>query len=239
MNILVTGGASGLGKAITEKLASKPENKVYFTYAHSAETARQMEAELKNVKALHCDFSNTDSLDKFLPAIQEMDLDVLVNNAYTHIHKEHFYKSDPQVFINGFMQNIIPVIRITQEAIKVFRKKKAGKIISIASAANINKPPAGWSDYAACKAYLLSMSKSWATENIRFNISSNCISPAFMETPLTADTDERVVEEMRNNHPLKKLLSPDEVAEAVLFLSGASAQINGINMIMNSGSDII
>src|ERR1019366_7084787 len=125
-----------------------------------------------------------------------------------------------------------------QEAIKTFRKKKFGKIINIISSALVNKPPIGWSEYVANKSYLLAMSKAWAAECIKFNITSNSISPSFMLTNLTSDTDERVIEQMKEEHPLKRLLTTDEVAEAVVFFTKSSQQINGTNLVINAGTEI-
>ena len=133
---------------------------------------------------------------------------------------------------------MVPTIKITQEAIKVFRKKKFGKIINILSTVVVNKPPIGMSEYAALKSYLFSLSKSWAAENATFNITSNSISPDFMQTKLTAYKDERLVELYAQAHPLKKILTPKEVADAVVFLVNCSQQINGINMVINSAQSI-
>ena len=238
MNILVTGGASGLGAAIVKKLAANAGNKVYFTYASSKSAAQQMEADFPNCTSLHCDFSDAGSMDNFIAELANTDIDILVNNATGKIHKAHFYKTDPAVFLKSFETDVLATIRITQESIKLFRKKKFGKIINIISSALINKPPIGWSGYVANKAYLLSMSNSWATEYIRSNITSNCISPSFMKTSLTSDTDERIVQQMEDEHPLKKLLTTEEVADTVLFLTTATQHINGINLIMNAGADL-
>jgi hypothetical protein len=60
-----------------------------------------------------------------------------------------------------------------------------------------------------------------------------------MQTAFTDDTDERVVEGMVNSHPLKRILTPNEVADSVLFLVNSTQQINGINLIMNAAIDII
>ena len=155
------------------------------------------------------------------------------------ISKKHFHKMTDRDFMQGINRNVLPVLSITRAAIEIFRKKKFGKIITILTASIINKPPLGYSEYTACKAYLLSMSKSWANEYASFNISSNCISPAFMKTGLTNDTDERIIEEMTVKHPLKSLLSTLETAKAVEFFVGASQQFNGINLIINSGADVI
>jgi NAD(P)-dependent dehydrogenase (short-subunit alcohol dehydrogenase family) len=82
------------------------------------------------------------------------------------------------------------------------------------------------------------MTKVWATENVKYNITSNAVSPSFMLTGFTKDMDERVVEQIENNHPFNKLLSTAEVAESVVFLLNATAQINGINLIINAASNI-
>lgn len=239
MNILVTGGASGLGASIVSVLAADAGNTVYFTYASSADKAKALEAAMPNTKGIHCDFADGESVSKLLAAIPTFDLDVLVNNANGKIHKGHFYKMEAEVFRSSFEQNILQTLRITQEAIKIFRKKKFGKIINIITSAIISKPPVGWSEYVANKAYLLSMSKSWAIEGVKFNITSNSISPAFMLTNIHADTDERVIEQIVQAHPMGKLLETGEVAQAVKFLVHATQQINGTNMVMNAGDDML
>ncbi len=239
MNIIITGGASGLGASIVSKLAAAGGNTVYFTYSRSEAAAKEIEKTYPNAKAIHCDFISRSSIDDLLARIAEINPDVLINNANSGLHKEHFHKIDGNVFLNSFGHNVLPTILITQECIKSFRKKKFGKIINIISAYVAGKPPTGLSEYVANKAYLLSMSKSWANELIRYNITSNSISPSFMLTGLTADTDERVVEQMITDHPLKKLLTTDEVADAVLFFANAPQHINGTNLLMNAGSDIL
>jgi hypothetical protein len=88
------------------------------------------------------------------------------------------------------------------------------------------------------KAYPGELTKVWVAENARFNITSNTISPSFMQTSLTAGIDERVVEQIKESHPLKKLLTVDEVAKTVAFLVNASSQINAIDILMNGGANI-
>src|SRR5579863_957780 len=202
MNILVTGGSSGLGASILKKLVTDNKFFIYFTYTNSRESATQTESTYRNSKAVHCDFLDNKSVDDLVNQIKDYDLDILINNAATAIHKEHFYKTEPALFLQSFEYDIVPTLKITQEALKTFRRKKFGKIINIISSAVVNHPPVGWSSYVANKAYLLSMSKSWVVENSRFNISSNNISPSFMQTGLTSDTDERIIEQMIEGHPL-------------------------------------
>ena len=239
MNILVTGGSKGLGSAIVKQLSANVENHVYFTYYKSLDQANQITKNHKNTSAIYCDFNDADSVKELILLLEKFDIDVLINNATVSYEKNHFHKLNPDVFQDSFKVNILNTVTITQELIKLFRKKKRGKIITILSSATINKPPAGWSEYVASKNYLLSLSRSWATENIRHNISSNCVSPSFMLTDYNSNVDERVIEDIVKTHPLKKLLTVEEVALTIEFLTSCSPHINGVNIVMNAGQDLL
>ncbi len=240
MKILVTGGGSGLGKSITTALAKDENNIVYFTYNTSFFNAKEIEKEYKNTVSIKCDFKNINELNELKEKIEDFNLDLLVNNAYSgEAIKTYFHKIPTTEFQTDFTNNILPTVIITQSVISSFRKnKKSGKIITILSSFLMNSPPTGASIYVANKAYLKSLVNSWATENIKFNISSNSISPSFMQTNLTKDVDERIIEQMKDSHPLKRLLKIEEVAETVVFLKNSSSQINGIDIPLNAGINI-
>lgn len=239
MNILITGGASGLGRAITEKLAADKGQKVYFTYSRSVEKARDLESKNSNVQAIQCDFKDASSIISLCDRVKALDIDILINNAFCGIESKHFHKIDAEVFSNSFNWNVLPSLQITQAVLKHCRKKKFGKIITILTSYLTNKPPIGLSEYVANKAYLLSMHKSWVNENTKFNIASYCVSPSFMQTPLNQEVDERILDGMIANHPLKKLLTTAEVADTVHFLCTAPANLSGTHLILNSGKNII
>ncbi len=239
MTILVTGGVSGLGEGITKALANDPSTKLIVTYNRSGEKAAELARTFANVRAVKCDFGQPSDLDQLLALVEQENIDVLVNNAFTGMRKEHFHKSAEAAFLQSFTDNVLSTVRITQKAIGVFRKKNFGKIITILSSAIINKPPTGWSIYVAEKNYLHSLAKSWAIENARFNITSNMVSPSFMLTDLNKGTDERVLDDARTKLPLKKFLTPEETAEAVRFLVNCSQQINGNNIVINQAEDLI
>ena len=239
MNILVTGGASGLGKSITEILLKNKNHTVYFTFCSSKENAAIICSEFPNSKGIECDFNDINSVNSLCEMIPDLRLDVLINNAYSgNFITKHFNKISPDVFSTDFNKNIIPTVFITQSAISYFKKMKSGKIITILTSALVNNPPSGASSYVAVKAYLQSLVKSWATENKKFNITSNSVSPSLMQTKLTSDIDERIIDQIIDDHPLKKILKTSEVAETVAFLVHSSQQINGVDLVINSAENI-
>lgn len=143
------------------------------------------------------------------------------------------------MLIDGFNTNILPLVSITQMALETFRKKKNGRIITVLTASLVGVPPLGYGKYGAEKAYIGQLAKTWSKEYIKFGVTSNCVSPDFMQTSFTSDTDERVIEQMTANHPLKEILTPKQVAEVILSLLNAPKHVNGVNIPINAGVNIL
>lgn len=239
MKILLTGGASGLGESITRTLAKDTNNTIYFTFSQSSTKAQQLEAEFKNTIAIACDFADEKAVETLVQKIAELDLDILIHNAYSGDYlKTHFNKIETADFLTDFKVNILPVVTITQAAINSFRKQKSGKIITVLTSALIDVPPVGSAVYASNKSYLAKLTQVWANENAKFNITSNSVSPAFMETAMTSAIDERIKEQIIENNPAKRLLTTEEVAEAIAFLVKDSTQINGKDFVINAGDTL-
>jgi 3-oxoacyl-[acyl-carrier protein] reductase len=234
VNVLLTGGASGLGASITQLLATRRDTFIYITYSRSEDAARKFEHIYPNVKATHCDFANVNSVQVLVSLISSWNIDILINNAAGPLKLEHFHKADLNDFRQSFLRDVLPTLQITQEALRGFRKKKFGKVITILSSSLASGPPIGWSSYVAGKAYLMAMNKSWAIENAKFNIACNCISPTLMRTGLTSTLDERLVEQVMKNSPGGRLATTQSVAESVLALVTAAQDINGENQILNT-----
>ena len=239
MVVLITGGSSGLGESITRRFAKDPICTIYFTFNQSENNAKKIESECPNTTAVKCDFANENDVKKLAEHIAVINPSVFINNAYSgSFMKSHFHKTHAGDFLTEFKNNIIPVIILTQAAINCFRKKKSGKIITVLTAALVNVPPAGASIYVANKAYLAQLSKVWAAENSKYNITSNTVSPSFMKTNFTNDIDVRIVEQIKEGHPLKRLLATEETAETIFFLANASDHLNGIDIVINSAINI-
>jgi len=239
VKFLVTGGASGLGKSIVEKLTSNKDSTVYFTYCKSQQTAIELEEKFENTRAYFCDFEELSSFNALLLELESLDIDVLVNNALPKITIKHCYRTSRDEIEKSFCLNVVPTIELTKTVFRKFRKQKSGKIITILTSYLVNRPPIGLSEYVANKAYLLSMARSWAVEGVRNNITSNCISPSMMETSLIDSIDERQVEAFLEEQPGKRFVSTHEVAAAVEYFSLSGSHVNGVNMPMNGGVDVI
>lgn len=240
MNILITGGTGGLGQAMVNEFCAEIDNNVYFTYCHSEAKATELTAKYSNSHSLKCDFSNTEEISALQANISDMSLDVLVNNAWWGKPEGiRFNRLTSGQIEATFVNNVLPTVAITQTALETFRKKKSGKIITILTSYLVGTPPLGYSLYAATKAYIAQLAKSWSCEYIKLGITSNCVSPEFMRTDFTSETLECVVEELANANPLKRLVTPSEVANVVRMLSAASCQLNGVNIPINAGTKIL
>ncbi len=239
MNILITGGSSGLGRALVERLASNLENKISFTYCSNESSAKELMCKYSNVSAYQVDFRKTDSVVAFTEQLAISEVEALINNAYSgKAQGTHFHKTDISDFEVAFNNNILPTIMITQACLNGMRKRKYGKIINIITSYVMDVPPAGFSVYASTKAYIRQLSKSISKEYGRYNITSNCILPDYMSTPF-GKVAEFQLEQMITAHPLKKLLQPEEVADVIVNVLKASQQLNGVEIPINAAQHIL
>ncbi len=205
MKILITGGASGLGKKIIEKIHSN--NEVHFTYNNSKESSDNILLRYKNVYSYRCDFTNSLDIKLFLKDIEKINFDVLINNYYAGLFLDkHFLKTDTNDFLKAFENNILPVIKISKFLLQKFKKQKKGLILSVSSSA-MSSPPVGSSVYVIIKSIINQLSLVWNAEFNKYNVESKIISPGFMKTDLTSNIDERIVDLYFNT------ISKDELNE--------------------------
>lgn len=229
MNILITGGGSGLGEAITRELALDEECRIFFTYCRSEANAHLLEKSFPNTTAIRVDFTKKEDIAALIQQMETMKLDALINNAITGIELKRFHEVDPEFYLERFQKNVTPVIAITSQAINIFRKRGKGKIITILTSYLSQHPPLGLSAYVAEKAYLASLNKSWATENSRFHITANTISPSFMSTGLTKEFDQRLIA-----GEAKNALDPNVVAQKVGELLHSADEVSGTDFMIKS-----
>ena len=230
-NILITGASRGIGKGIAQTFAQHGAN-VAFTYSSSAGPAEELEQELTalgvKAKAYQSNAANFESAQQLAADVLKEfgSIDVLINNA--GITKDNLLmRISEEDFDKVIEVNLKSVFNMTKAVQRTMLKQRHGSLIHMSSVVGV-KGNAGQSNYAASKAGIIGFSKSIALELGSRNIRSNVIAPGFIETEMTGKLPEDVVAQWRAGIPLKRGGSPDDVANACLFLaSDLSAYITG------------
>ncbi len=234
---LVTGGSQGLGRAIALKLAENGADiaVVYVGPEEPAvETCGKIKAMGRRVKAYVCDVRDEQAVEETVQAVKA-DLgapDILVNNAGVTRDMLLLSMKD-QDYDTVLDINLKGAFHMTRACYRDFMRKRYGKIINISSIAGL-VGNAGQVNYAASKAGLIGMSKSIAKELGSRGVCCNCIAPGFIETDMTKDikADNPLLQQV----PMKRMGSPEDVANAALFLaSPESDYITGETLRVDGG----
>ena len=236
---IITGGSRGIGRGIAVEFAKQGAN-VAFTYSSSVDAAIALENELK---ALGVNAKGYQSNAAIFDAAQELakevladfgTIDVLINNA--GITKDNLLmRISEDDFDKVIEVNLKSVFNLTKAVIRPMMKQRKGSIINMSSVVGL-KGNAGQANYAASKSGIIGFSKSVALELGSRNIRSNVVAPGFIETEMTAKLDEKVVEGWRNEIPLKRGGTPEDIANACIFLaSDMSAYITGQTLSVDGG----
>ena len=228
---IITGASRGIGKGIAEVFAKNGAN-VAFTYSSSAESALALEKELeilgvkaKGYKSNAADFNEAQKLvDDVLAEFGTID--ILINNA--GVTKDNLLMRMSEEDFDAVINiNLKSVFNMTKAVQKTMLKNRAGSIINMCSVVGV-KGNAGQANYAASKAGMIGFTKSIALELGSRNIRCNAIAPGFIETEMTAKLNEDVVQGWRDTIPLKRGGSPEDIANACVFLaSDMSAYVTG------------
>ena len=225
-NFIVTGASGGIGNSIIKKLNEAGAN--ILASGTRIEKLEELKKNFKNIKIIKFDISQSDKIEEFIEnATNELggSLDGVVNNAGISQDNLAIRMSldEWQKVINI---NLTSTFLMSKFAIKKMLKNKSGKIVNITSVVG-HTGNLGQANYTASKAGIIAMSKSLAIEYAKKNINVNCISPGFIKTAMTDKIDEKFKEVIISKIPSARLGEPDDIANAVLFLS--SDQSNYIN----------
>ena len=234
-NIIVTGASGGIGNAIIKKLNEARAN--ILASGTRVEKLEELKKNFPNIKTLAFDISQSSKIEEFIEnATNELggSLDGIINNAgITQDNLAIRMSLDEwQKVINI---NLTSTFLISKFAIKKMLKNKSGKIVNITSVVG-HTGNLGQANYTASKAGIVAMSKSLAIEYAKKNINVNCISPGFIKTAMTEKIDDKFKEAIIAKIPSVRLGDPDDIANAVLFLSSdQSSYINGETIHVNGG----
>jgi 3-hydroxybutyrate dehydrogenase len=235
---MVTGGASGIGRACAERLAAAGAAVVVVDRDGAA--ARAV-ADAVGGTALVVDLADLDALDRL-----DLDVDVLVNNAgMQHVAPLHEFPVDRFSSILRLM--LEAPFRLVRGALPGMYERGWGRVVNVSSVHGLRASPYKVA-YVTAKHGLEGLSKVIALEGAEHGVTSNCVNPAYVRTPLVegqiADqarahglTEDEVVEQvMLAPAALKRLIEPEEVADAVAWLcSPAATSVTGSSLVMDGG----
>ncbi|MGZ4567990.1 MAG: 3-hydroxybutyrate dehydrogenase [Blastococcus sp.] len=235
---LITGGASGIGRACAVRLASAGAAVVVVD--RDGKAAEQVAAEVGGT-AVAVDLSDLSAVDAL-----DLDVDILVNNAgLQHVAPLHEFPVDRFSYILRLM--LEAPFRLVRGALPHMYERGWGRIVHVSSVHGL-RASAYKSAYVTAKHGLEGLSKVIALEGAEHGVTSNCVNPAYVRTPLVegqiADqarahglSEGEVVEQiMLAPAAIKRLIEPAEVAEAVLFLcTPAATSMTGTSLVMDGG----
>jgi 3-oxoacyl-[acyl-carrier protein] reductase len=220
--VIITGASRGIGKGIALTLASHGAN-IAFSYSKSVDLANDLVSQITHL-GVNCKAykSNAASFEESQKLVDDVlndfeTFDILINNA--GITKDNLLMRMSETDFDKVIEvNLKSVFNMVKAAQRVFLKKKSGSIINISSIVGV-KGNAGQSNYAASKAGIIGFSKSIALELGSRNIRSNVVAPGFIETEMTTELSEDIVNNWIQGIPLKRGGKPEDVANLCLFLA--------------------
>ena len=234
-NIIVTGASGGIGNSIVQKLYESGAN--VLATGTRVEKLEELKSKFDNIKILKFDISQHDKIEEFIEnSTNELggNLDCIINNA--GITKDNLtIRMSLDEWSKVIDTNLTSTFLMSKYSIKKMLKNKSGKIVNITSVVG-HTGNVGQANYTASKAGIVAMSKSLAIEYAKKNINVNCISPGFISTAMTDKIDDKFKESIIAKIPSNRLGKPEDIANAVIFLSSnQSDYINGETLHVNGG----
>jgi len=220
---IITGGASGIGKATAKKFVEYGARVILFDVNEEA-LKNFWEEEIGDRGWYFVgDISKKEDIEKFIKEIKDKNekIDILVNNA--GVTRDTFLirmKEEDWDFVLNV--NLKGIFLLTKEILKLMIKEEKGVIINLSSVVGITGN-VGQCNYSASKAGVIAFTKSLAKEVGSRNIRVVAVAPGFIETPMTLKLPEEIKKKYLEQIPLRRFGKPEEVAELISFLSSNKA----------------
>ena len=239
MNALVTGASGGIGSSIAMALAAQGA-RVALSGSNGQKLRAFREQLMQEQGGDHveitCDLSNPEQVEELIPATLDTlgGIDILVNNAgITRDNLAMRMKDDEWAQVISI--NLESAMRLMRASARPMMKARFGRIINITSVVGSTGNP-GQMNYAAAKAGLTGLTKSFAQEVASRGITANCVAPGFIRTAMTAQLDEKQQETINAKIPAGKMGEGDDIGAAVAYLASREAgYVTGQTLHVNGG----
>jgi 3-oxoacyl-[acyl-carrier protein] reductase len=239
---IVTGGTKGIGRSVVLALCREGAD-CAFTYAKDSGMAGSLAQEVKDLGRravpVQLDVRDFEGTKLFIEEVKKTfgRLDILINNAGITRDKS-LMMMNKEDWTDVIDTDLTGVFNTTRACIITFLKQKSGNIVNVSSVSGIHPLP-GQVNYAAAKAGVIGFTKSLAKEVAPYNIRVNAVAPGFIDTDMTAGFSGNFREKAMKMIPLDRFGTPDEVAQAVVFLlSDRSRYITGEVLQIDGGLGI-
>ena len=232
--IIITGATGGIGNELVKKFISL-KGKVLATGTND-EKLEKLKKEYPDVEILKFDISKHSEIENFVEdASSKIEgLDIIVNNAGITIDNLSLRMKNEE-WQKVIDINLSSTFFVCKYGIKKMLKNKFGRIINITSIVG-HTGNIGQANYTASKAGMIAMSKSFALEYAKKNITINCVSPGFIQTAMTDKISDEIKKTFISKIPMNRLGSGEDVTNTVVFLcSDMSSYITGETIHVNGG----
>ena len=235
---LITGGANGIGLATTERFAKEGAKIILWDVSDKGkDVAAQLKKDGYEVAFNKVSVTDTEDVQRAVEeAVQQFGrIDILINNA--GITKDRtLLKMTRKEWDDVISVNLTGVFNCTQAVAPVMKDQNYGRIVSASSNVAI-RGNFGQTNYVATKSAIIGMTKVWAMELGRYNITVNCIAPGFITTAMTDAMPEEVRKQSIPHIPLGKWGVPDDIANGYLYLASDEASfVSGICLTIDGGA---
>lgn len=240
-NVLITGGARGIGAATAKALAAEGY-RVFINYVNSEKIATELAQEIiksgGEAHPIQADVRNQESIDNMFNKIEKDfgHIDILVSNANMNFTAKPFVEQSWEEFSQKLNDEMFAAYATAKRAVPNMKKNFYGRLIFISSTLS-ESPAPNFIAHGSAKGTLDSFSKYLALELGQYGITSNIVAPGLVLTDATKEAPHEFKEVIREQTPTQNISVPEDVANAIKFLAHpASSQVTGVYLPVSGGA---